>query len=153
MGKQEKKNKDTAAGRLDAKSLRRILQVFGRHYKKHWKALLLAHLALIAGIAMEALGPWPLKLILDHLILDERLPVAFKFLRPMQKEDPQLLLVLLASAVFLIAMLEALFTFFNKYLVSSTGDRMNADIRERGFAHLQRFSLSFHESAQSGNLV
>jgi ATP-binding cassette subfamily B protein len=149
MGKKKEKEHE----KLNLPGLVKIYKVFGRHYKKYRKVLTVAYLCLFAGIAMEMLGPWPLKLILDHLVLEERLPASLRFLRPWFEDDPLQALLFLALAVVLIAVLEAIFTYFNKFWVSSTGDRINADIRERVFAHLQRLSLSFHESVQSGNLV
>ncbi len=152
-GKRDKQAELEKLEKLNPKSLGRIYKVFGRHYKKYWKTLAAASLFLFAGIAAEVLAPWPLKLILDHVVLDENFPRSLGFLNPLLDDDPKLLLLGLALAILLIAILEAFFTFFNKFLVSSTGDRINADIRERVFAHLQRLSLSFHETARSGNLV
>jgi ATP-binding cassette subfamily B protein len=138
---------------LNLEGLVRIYKVFGRHYKKYWKILTVAYLSLFAAIGVTVLAPWPLKLILDHLILKQPLPEIFSFLNPLYTGNPKLLLLLLALSIIVIAFLEATFSYFNKFWISATGDRMNADIRERVFSHLQRLSLSFHESAQSGNLI
>ena len=78
MGK--KKTKD----RLRSKSLVRIYIVFGQHYKKYWQALILAYVSLLAFIAVEVLAPWPLKLIVDYLILDQPLPVDVALLQTMR---------------------------------------------------------------------
>lgn len=139
--------------KLDLKGLVKVYRVFGRHFKKYWKVLLVAYASLFVTIAVTVLTPWPLKLILDHVILDEPMPAGFSFLSPLQANDPKLLLLLLALAIVAITTLEAVFSYINKFYVSSTGERINADIRERVFAHLQRLSLSFHDSARSGNLV
>ncbi len=147
--KSEKKEQD----KLDKKSLIRIYQAFGRHYKKYWKILVVAYASLFAAIAMAVLMPWPLKLILDHLILHKPLPPTAAFLNPWLATRPQLLLSILAASILALVLLEAIFSYVNKYWISGTGDRINADIRERVFAHLQRLSLSFHDSAKSGNLI
>ncbi len=139
--------------RLNLKSLWRIFQVFGRHYKKYWKTLLVAGLFLFLSIAVNVLSPWPLKLILDYVILQQPLPERAAFLNPWFANSPKVLLFVLAFAILVIACLDALFSYINKFWVSSTGDRINADIRERVFAHLHRLSLSFHDSARTGNLI
>lgn len=139
--------------KLNFKGLVRIYKVFGRHYKKYWKILTVAYLCLFGTIGVMVLTPWPLKLILDHIILKQPLPEFFSFLNPLYSGNPRLLLLLLALSIVVIAFLEATFSYFNKFWVSATGDRINADIRERVFSHLQRLSLSFHESMQSGNLI
>jgi len=138
---------------LDFKGLWRLYKIFGRHYKKYWKILTVGYLFLFAGIGVAVLAPWPLKLILDHIVLKHPLPDTFAFLTPWFENSPQVLLLLLALSILLITILEAIFSYINKFWVSSTGDRINADVRERVFAHLQRLSLSFHDSARSGNLV
>ncbi len=139
--------------KLNFNGLVRIYTVFGQHYRKYWKILTGAYLGLFAAIGVTVLAPWPLKLILDHLILKQPLPETFSFLNPLYTGNPKLLLLLLALSIIVIAFLEATFSYFNKFWISATGDRMSADIRERVFSHLQRLSLSFHESLQSGNLI
>jgi len=147
------KSKKKKREKLDLKGLVKIYKVFGRHYKKYWKVLTVAYLSLFATIGVAVLTPWPLKLILDHIVLKKPLPDTIAFLQPMVAGNPKLLLLLLALAIVIIAVVEAVVSYINKFWVSSTGDRINADIRERVFAHLQRLSLSFHDSARSGNLV
>ncbi len=149
MGKKKEKEQD----KLDFKGLLKVYKIFGRHYKKYWKILTVAYLFLFATIGIAVLTPWPLKLILDHLVLKEPFPDTVAFLNPWRESDPGLLLLLLSLAILVIAVLEAVFSYVNKFWVSSTGDRINTDIRERVFAHLQRLSLSFHDSARSGNLI
>lgn len=146
-----KKKED--AGPLNRVGLLKVYKVFGRHYKKHWKTLSVAYLSLLAAIGMEVLSPWPLKLILDNLILRAPLEGPLAFLNPLFTGQPRLVLLGLALTIIVITVGEAYFSFINKYWVSSAGDRMTADIRERVFSHFNRLSLSFHESASSGNLV
>ena len=148
-----KKSKKEVKEKVNTRSLLRIYKVFGQHYKKYWKILSVAYLALFAGIATEMLRPWPLKIVMDNLILDENLPANLHFLQPLQEDDPKLLLLLLSVSIVLIIALESIFTYINKFWISGTGDRINADIRERAFAQLQRMSLSFHETSRSGNMV
>jgi ATP-binding cassette subfamily B protein len=149
LGREEEKD----AEKLDPKLLVRTYKVFGCHYKKYWKILAAAYSCLFLVIGVEVLAPWPLKLILDHLILKQPMPEALAFLNPWVAESPKLLLLLLALAIVLLALLEAVLSFINKFWVSGTGDRIVADVRERVFAHLQKLSLSFHEGARSGNLL
>ncbi|MGH7454685.1 MAG: ABC transporter ATP-binding protein, partial [bacterium] len=153
LSKLRRMGKNQEKARLDPRGLWKIYKVFGRHYKKYWKTLAVAYLSLFAAIGATVLAPWPLKLILDYVILAQPLPKTFAFLNPGLGHRPELLLLLLACAIVLAAFLEAFFSYINKFWVSSTGDRINADIRGRVFAHLQRLSLSFHDSARSGNLV
>ncbi|MCG8607144.1 ABC transporter ATP-binding protein/permease [bacterium] len=146
-------NKRAEPDRIRIRGLIDSYRTFGRHYRKYWKLFLLAGFGLIATVGVSLLQPWPLKLILDHLILQQPFPEQFSFLETLRGSDPTLLLLALAVSVVVIAVLKAIFSYLNKYFVSSTGHRIVADIRERVFVHLQRLSLSFHDSMHSGNLV
>jgi len=147
------KKKEDGAGVLNTRGLIKVFKVFGRHYKKHWKTLTVAYSSLLVAIGMQVFTPWPLKLILDNVILRAPLPDAVAFLQPLLTDQPKLLLLLLALAIVVITVAEAYFSFINKFWISSCGDRMTADIRERVFAHFNRLSLSFHETASTGNMV
>ncbi len=149
----KKKDKDKDKEKLDLQALLKTYKVFGRHYKKYAKVLAVAYASLFITIGVAVLQPWPLKLVLDHLILKEPLPETVAFLNPLFVESPKLLLFLLALAIVLIALAEAIFSYVNKFWISSTGDRIIADIRERVFSHLQRLSLSFHETTRTGDVV
>jgi len=149
----QKPDQERDKEKLDLKALLRTYKVFGRHYKKHLKVLAVAYLSLFVTIGVAVLQPWPLKLVLDHLILKQPLPETLAFLNPLFSGSPRLLLFLLALSIILITLLEAIFSYINKFWISSTGDRITADIRERVFAHLQRLSISFHETARSGDVI
>ena len=55
------------------------------------------------------LSPWPLKLILDCLILDKPLPDEVVLLQAIRDTDPKLLLLILALAIVVLAVLKASF--------------------------------------------
>jgi ABC-type multidrug transport system fused ATPase/permease subunit len=141
------------AGDWNARAVLRVYRAFARHYRPYRGRLAIALLCLVGSVTSAMLAPWPLKLILDRVILGKPFKHGFEFLNPMLAHDANLLLGLLACSVVVLAALEAVFSYVNKYWASGTGDRMSADIRERVFAHLQRLSLSLDESLQSGELI
>ena len=145
--------KKTKKAKVKPRTLFRIYKVFGRHYKPYWRTILLSLTCLMITIGVVTLVPWPLKIIIDYIVLKEPLPDSLAFMSPLLQSDPTLLLIIMASLIVMLALLEAVFSYMNKFWISSTGDRMNADIRERVFEHLQRLSLSFHESSKSGDII
>jgi len=147
------KKKEEGAGPLNTRGLWQVYKIFGRHYKTHWKTLTVAYLSLFVAIGIKVFAPWPLKFILDNILLHKPLPELAAFMNPLLQAQPKLLLLLLALAIVVIAVAEGYFSFINKYWISSCGDRMTATIREHVFAHFNRLSLSFHETARSGNMV
>ena len=139
--------------KVKLKSLVHIYRVFGRHYRKYKGILIFAFISLFLAIGVEVLAPWPLKLILDHIILKEELPDKLAIFNQFIQSDPKTALIYLSISIVVLAILQAVFSYWNKFFVSSTGDRLVADIRERVFDHLLRLSLSFHESSRSGNMI
>ena len=138
---------------IRGQTLFRLYKVFGRHYKKHWKLLAVAYAGLFLATLMALLAPWPLKLILDYVILQNPLPAGAAFINRWLGSEPVTLLLALVLAYFVIQILESFISYLHKVGMLSAGEMIVADIRERIFAHLQRLSLSFHESARSGDLV
>jgi ATP-binding cassette subfamily B protein len=139
--------------KVSYKVLMRMYKVFGRHYKKHWKLLLAAYSGLLGTILVALLLPWPLKLILDHVVLNNPLPERAAFITTWLGNDAHWLLLALALVFVGLRVLDSFVSFFHKIGLLSVGEMMIADIRERIFSHLQRLSLSFHESARTGDLV
>ena len=153
VGRRQGSRVEEPAGNWNARAVLRVYRAFARHYRPYRGRLAVAMVCLLGSITCSTLAPWPLKLILDRVILGKPFKHGFEFLNPMLAHDAGLLLALLAASVVVLAALEAMFSYVNKYWASGTGDRMSADIRERVFAHLQRLSLSLDESLQSGELI
>src|SRR4029453_18630873 len=97
-----------------------------------------------AYIGIQVLSPWPLKLILDCLILDKPLPDEVVLLQAIRDTDPKLLLLILALAIVVLAVLKASFSYVNQYWLSSVGARMGADVVERFFGLCRGLSFFFH---------
>jgi ATP-binding cassette subfamily B protein len=139
--------------KVNYRTLFRLYRTFGRHYKKHWKLLAAAYSGLLLTIIVTLLTPWPLKLLLDHVILEKPLPAQAAFLQQWFGSNPQSLLMGLVLAFVVLRFLDSIVSFLHKVGLLSVGEMMSAEIRQRIFAHLQRLSLSFHESARSGDLI
>ncbi len=131
----------------------RLYKAFGRYYKKHWKMLALAYSGLLLTVLIALVMPWPLKLILDFVILKHPLPHRAAFLTEWFGNDVQTLLVVLVLAFILFRLVDSFVSYLHKVGMLSVGEMIVTDAREHIFGHLQRLSLSFHESARTGDLV
>ena len=136
----------------DRKKLR-FRQIFGDHLRQVRGRLYIAAVCTVGVSAMELLKPWPLKLILDHVILDKPLPRSWHFLHGVAAAGRTGLLVDSAAAMVLIALCGGLFSYFQIFITSSIGYKMVYALRRELFAHLQRLSLSFHNRSRSGDLM
>jgi len=132
---------------------KRFRQIFLTHLRQVKGRLILAALCTLGVTAAELLKPWPLKLILDHGILDKPLPHFLGFLHSMVEGSKVMLVVGASCAMVLIALFGGLFSYSQIFITSSIGYRMVYALRRELFAHLQRLSLSFHNHARSGDLM
>lgn len=146
--------RDPDEEKLSLRKLIRFYKVFGRHYRKYRGRLFLGYSSLLLTILVMLLAPWPLKLVLDQIILGEPLPANLAFFAPwFAPQNVQMTLIILAASIFVIEFFVSLFSYFYKFYLSSVGHYMVADIRQRIFAHLQRLSLTFHDTSESGDII
>ena len=132
---------------------KRFRQILLAHFRRVKGRLFLAALCTVGVAAAELLKPWPLKIILDHGILDKRLPWALHFLQGPGDGNKVALVVEASVAIVAVAVCSGLFSYSQVFITSSIGYKMVYSLRREMFAHLQRLSLSFHNRARSGDLL
>ena len=108
---------------------------------RQWRALLGASAATGVVAAAELAKPWPLALIVDHL-LDE----------PEPELDVRLVLAI-GALILGIAIAESAATYFSNLWMQSAGERITHELRVAIYDHLQRLSLAFHQRTQKGDLL
>src|SRR5439155_23097657 len=113
--------------------------------------LLLVAFCTFGLTATELLRPWPLKIILDHVVLDKKLPRFLGF-ASLWMSDKLRLLVAACAAILLLAFFRGIFSYFQAYITSFVGYRLVYTLRRQIFSHMQRLSLSFHNRSHSGDL-
>src|SRR5437660_7578703 len=86
--------------------------------------LLFAGLCTLGATAAELLKPWPLKVILDHVILAKPVPAALRALHGVLAEGRVPLLIEAAAAIVVIALAGGLVSSFPIFITSSLGDKM-----------------------------
>ena len=158
MAKRELKRKHSAKSskkrdKLSYKTLSRMFRVFGYLYKRYWKMMLVTYAGLLLTVLVALLLPWPLKLILDHVIINIPLPLEALFITEYSGSGPLSLLMALVAVYVVLYLADSLFSYIYRYGLLTVGEKMVADIRYRIFGHLQRLSMSFHDSSTSGDLV
>jgi ABC-type multidrug transport system fused ATPase/permease subunit len=119
--------------------IRTLYRVFGPYLKPYRWQIATAYFALGCSVLMTLLRPWPLKLILDSVILEkssihEAVPVLPSFVDSWEKH---LLLTLLCISLVVIVLIESLFGYAQKVRFSSVGHSATTDVLEHAFTHLQ----------------
>jgi len=132
---------------------RRLRTFFGYQLGRVKWSLMVATVCTLGTALMDLIQPWPLKLILDHGLLEKPLPDALWFLQPLLDAGGSQFLILASLGLIAIAVLDAVFAYFQKFVTSSISYRTVYALRRELFVHLQRLPLSFHTSARSGDLL
>ena len=116
-------------------------------------AIILA--AMVVQSTATLAAPWPLKIVLDNVILGRKLnPWMARWLNPMLAHGHREHLAMVAAiAVILIAVLNALASYLANYFTESVGQWVANDLRMRTYHHLQYLSLRYYDTHQSGVLL
>jgi ABC-type multidrug transport system fused ATPase/permease subunit len=116
-------------------------------------AIILA--AMVVQSAMTLAAPWPLKIILDNVVVGRRLdPWMARLLNPLLTHGHREHLAMLAAfAVLLIAIFNAAASYLANYFTESVGQWVANDLRMRTYHHLQYLSLRYYDTHQSGVLL
>jgi ABC-type multidrug transport system fused ATPase/permease subunit len=115
-------------------------------------ALVLA--AMLVETAASLATPWPLKVVLDSVVGHHPLPAALsRLLGPDVVAHRMATAAWAAAAVVLIAVVGAIGGYVDNYYTESVGQSVANDLRLRVYRHLDRLSLSYYDSQQTGNLL
>jgi ATP-binding cassette, subfamily B, bacterial len=131
--------------------LRILRELLGPHSKALGAGLLAA---IGEGIA-NLLEPWPLKLVLDN-VLRTRPPHhgwLDRWILDSIGENPRAILLFAALAALAIAIVGAVCSYIQKCFTTGTGQWVMHDLRSRLYSRMQRLSLSYHDQAQTGDLI
>jgi ATP-binding cassette subfamily B protein/subfamily B ATP-binding cassette protein MsbA len=125
------------------------------HYARpHHRGLAWIVVVTLLGTALDLLGPWPLKLIVDNVLTHQPLPTSITWLQQLPRAaSDQGLLVWLAAGVVLLFLIRELTNFWLASLTARVGYGMRYDLGARLLERLQYLSLSFHARHQAGDLV
>ena len=122
--------------------------------RPHWAALALAFLAILGETVTDLLEPWPLKVVLDNVIGNKKLPHWMEgFVVSWLGDDKTAMLHFAIAAVITIAVVGAVSSYAEKYLTTSVGQWVMHDLRTTLYHHIQRLSLAYHDQKKTGDLI
>ena len=118
-------------------------------------SLLVILLAMLVETAASLATPWPLKIIIDNVVGHHKMtPWLADLFGPWMDGRHQLhIAAIVAVAYVAIALLGALATYIDNYYTESVGQYVANDLRLRTFHHLQRLSLGYYSTHQTGTLL
>jgi len=112
-----------------------------------WLFALAVVQVLLMG-TLELLKPWPLKLIVDHVLTGHPTPWHW-----LQALAPQTFLLVGCLLLVLVYALIGAGGVMSNYVTIHLGQRLVNDFRAELHAHLQRLSLAFHSRREVGDLL
>ncbi|MEY6432460.1 ABC transporter ATP-binding protein [Thioalkalicoccus limnaeus] len=132
--------------------LGRILRRFWPYLRKHLLLIAGAMLALFASIGARLLEPWPLKFVIDRVVVDAPAGGASGWAW-VDGLDPMTLLTYAALAMLLIVAARGVGSYLSTISFALVGNKVLTEVREDLYRHLQRLSLGFHHKAKTGDLT
>lgn len=111
--------------------------------------------AMLLQMAASVATPWPLKIILDNVAGEHRLPGWLNdFLHPFMSGGTKMEIAATAAMSFvIIAVIGAVASYVANYYTTSVGQRVGNDLRNRTYDHLQQLSLNYYNTHDMGTLL
>lgn len=136
LGRQHEADPDRDARRFNRESVRLYRRVLAYvHPYRRWLAV--SVFALLFSVLLGLVLPLVIRNLVDVVLIDKNLDRLNR----------------LAAGLFLVFIVQALFSFIHRLTLAYVGERAIADIRIRIFTHLQHLSLSFFAERRTGELV
>jgi ABC-type multidrug transport system fused ATPase/permease subunit len=121
--------------------------------RKRRKRFALAVACAVGYALMRLLEPWPLKLVLDSVLLERPLPPLLAPLLPDVQESKLALLGVLSVGIVIVGLTGGLLYYFHRLLAAALGQEISADLRLRLYEHVHRLSSAFHDRRRTGDLI
>jgi ABC-type multidrug transport system fused ATPase/permease subunit len=132
-----------------------MLRFIGSLIRPYRSTLAFIFAAMLVETVMSLATPWPLKIILDSVVGHHKLPPSFeRFIGPLPDEAARLhIAVLAASAFIVIAVIGAVASYIDSYYTENVGQWVAHDLRMRMYHHLQRLSLGYYGTHDTGTIL
>jgi ABC-type multidrug transport system fused ATPase/permease subunit len=109
---------------------------------------------LLAEIALGALQPWPLEIIIDYVLQNHPFPEPFaRWLAAIHVGDRFMLLIAVVVAGVMLQITNQLVSAYGTQVQVDTGQRMVYDLRRRLFEHLTALGLHHHITTSTADAV
>src|SRR4030095_10155116 len=136
-------------------SATRICLRFLPYSLKRWKGLLSILVIMLFGVGLNALKPWPMKILIDNVLyqkpMSPRIARAIALLPGTNERENVIGWIVIATVI--IFFFSWTLNLANSYASIGFGQRMIYDLASDVFERLQRLSLGFHGSSPIGDSI
>ena len=132
-----------------------MLSFIGTLVRPYRRTLAVILLAMFVETGMSLATPWPLKIILDNVVGGHKMaPWLHRLLSPVLQSGSRLQVALVAAMLYvLIAVLGSVASYIDNYYTESVGQWVAHDLRVHMYHHLQRLSLGYYNTHQTGTIL
>ena len=128
-----------------------LLRELLRPYRR---TLALIVAATVVTMAMSLAAPWPLKVILDNVVANDRPPAWIAWLLPMVGGTTKAHIAAAAGiATVVIAVISGAAFYVASYSTEKLGQSIGNDLRVRLYHHLQELSLAYYDKNRVGTIL
>ena len=125
-----------------------------RLLRPHSRQLWMGLIAIVGESVADVLQPWPLKIVLDNVVRGKDTHGwLYHFMASTAGTDARGMLEFACAATLLIALVDAVCTYADKYLTTSVGQWVTHDLRRTVYTQVQRLSLAYHDTQPTGDLI
>jgi ATP-binding cassette, subfamily B, bacterial len=122
--------------------------------KPHSKILAVGLVAAIGESVAGLLEPWPLKIVLDNVLRSKPGHGWLnRWILSTAGTNKTAILELAVGALAVIALLDALCSYEESFLMASVGQWVMHDLRRMLYSHIHRLSLAYYDQKQTGDLI
>ncbi len=122
--------------------------------KPYRLSIMLAALGALLTAGLQVLKPWPLKIVIDRVLLHHASRVPFVGRQINHAHLPPVTLLNLAcTATLVLAVVTGALNYYSMKVMGEVGQKVVFELRQNLFAHLQRLSLRFHDRQRTGDLI
>ena len=143
---------------MDMPNVRRQVSALGvclramAYFRTHWRLLSVGLLLTGLGIGTELLKPWPLKFIIDTILVNESPGSGIdRTILDILGAEKSTLLAALCVSIMVVYLSAGTMNLVSKYLLVKVSLRVLTQLRCDLFRHLQRLSLRFHDRNRIGD--
>jgi subfamily B ATP-binding cassette protein MsbA len=128
--------------------------IINRVFRPHWKAILVAFVAVLIEGGASLFDPWPIKIVIDYALGSRPMPGWLSgFVQKTFGEGKPAIIYFAAVTTVVVAAVGAVASYTQNYLTTKVGQMVMLDLRQMLYHHIQRLSLSFYDRTKIGDLI
>ena len=127
-----------------------LIRAFRAEIARERRLIWISAVAVLVGVVLRALEPWPLKFIYNALFLGHKHGMSLALLQGL---SPEIQVAVYTASMVVITGLAATLEYVSTVTMGVAASRILADIRGHLFRHLAHLSVSFHGRNRTGDLI